>query len=307
MTQILVTGSLAFDYIMGVDGRFSERLSTKTREGFSAAFIAPTMHRQFGGCAGNIAYGLRKLGESPVLMATVGEDFSPYRRYLKQHKIDDSHVKTIYEMFTAQAFIVGDDDKSQLIMFHPGATGEAHRQSINDLSTPPTIAIVGPNGKEGILRFGRELSEAKVPFIFDPGQAIVMFSADELNEMMACCNIAIFNLDEYAAAKTIIGKKILPNDTQALIITHGNAGSEVITGDTKYRTSAADFGDVVDTTGCGDAYRAGLIYGLTHDWTWLQSIRYASVLAGINSMYPGGQGYSVTASEAMAKTKQLFG
>ena len=307
MKDVLVTGSLAFDYIMRVGGRFGSRLEPTMSAGFSAAFVAPSLQRRFGGCAGNIAYGLRQLGESPVLMATAGEDFPPYREHLRLSDIDDSQVKIIEGAFTAQAFIAADDDESQIIIFHPGATSHAHEQGVGDLSSPPAFAIVSPNGKDGMLRFGRELAETKTPFIFDPGQAIGLFSAAELNEMLSICDIAIFNHDEHVAAEKITGTVFVPGEKQAMVITRGVDGSQVSGGGKTHQTSAAVFGETVDTTGCGDAYRAGMLYGLTREWKWPQIISYASVVAGIKATRPGGQDYTMNAEDVSQKCKQVFG
>lgn len=307
MTDVLVTGSLAFDYIMRIGGRFGSRLETPMNAGFSAAFVAPSMQRRFGGCAGNIAYGLRQLGESPILMATAGEDFEPYRAHLRLCGIDDSRVKIIEGAFTAQAFIAADDDESQIIIFHPGATSHAHEQGVDDLSSSSSFAIVSPNGKDGMLKFGRELSKSKTPFIFDPGQAIGLFSAEELDEMLSICDIAIFNHDEHLAAERITGKVFVPGEKQAMIVTHGVDGSQVSADGKTHQTAAAMFGETVDTTGCGDAYRAGMLYGLVREWKWPQIISYASVIAGMKATRPGGQDYTISAEEVTQKCKQVFG
>ena len=182
----LITDSLAFDYLLRVQGRFGERLFAPPPPAFTAAYVAPTMQRAFGGCAGNIAYGLRQLDDVPILMATAGGDITPYRQRLQQLGIDDSYVLEIDDAYTAQAFIASDEDESQINIFHPGATAFAHRQSVRDLSEKPKLATVSPNGRDGMLRFGRELQEDGVPFVFDPGQAIGLFVAAELREMARC-------------------------------------------------------------------------------------------------------------------------
>lgn len=307
MTQPLITGSLAFDYVMRIGGRFAERLSVPLAAGFSAAFVAPSMRRLFGGCAGNIAYGLRQLGAAPRLMATVGDDFGPYREYLAASGIDGAHVLAISGMFTAQAYIVSDDDESQFIVFHPGAAAEAHRQSVHDLPEAPPLAIVSPNGGAGMLRFCRELAAAQTPFIFDPGQAMGLFNAAELKEMMALCAVAIFNRDEYAVFENITAAPAAAGAGQAVIVTRGEAGSEVFAAGQHVQTMAVKLGAAADTTGCGDAYRAGLIYGMLHEWRWPQILRFASVLAGVKARHMGGQGYCLSADQALAKCKEFFG
>lgn len=310
MKKILITGSLAFDYIMRIGGRFRARLSDPAAAGFSAAYTAPEMRRRFGGCAGNIAYGLRQLGDAPVLLATAGEDFADYRAHLSDCGVCDNGVKVINGALTAQAFIVNDDDQSQMIFFHPGATGFAHLQSVSDLPAPPDWAIVAPNGREGMLRFSRELAAAGAPFIFDPGQAVGLFSADELREMAALCSAAIFNQDEYAAFQQITGAPFAADSdsrTRALLITRGDAGSEVSHGGRVFRAAAAVLGKTADTTGCGDAYRAGVLYGLAREWDWLRIMQFASVVAGVKAMHSGGQSYEISAATAETERARLFG
>ena len=307
--QPLITGSLAFDYIMRADGRFAERLPSPLHAGFSAAFAAPTMRRALGGCAGNIAYGLQLLGNAPHLLAVVGEDFGPYREYLSALGIDDSGIKTITGFFTAQAHIINDDDNSQLILFHAGACAEAHQQSIHHLPSPPPLAIVSPNGREGMLRFGRELAEIGTPFIFDPGQAIGLFSGGELETMMKFCDYAIFNIDEFTLLEKMSGISLsrAAAMTQALIITHGENGSEVYADDQCIKMGAAKLGETKDPTGCGDAYRAGLMHGMLRNWPWRQSMAFAAVVAGVKATHNGGQGYHITAAEAEHQSRKLLG
>ncbi|MGI9306432.1 MAG: carbohydrate kinase family protein [Gammaproteobacteria bacterium] len=304
--EVLIIGALAFDYIMRIGGRFAARLPDPQAAGFSAAFTVPSMRRAFGGCAGNIAFGLNLLGGSPLLMAAVGEDFSPYRDHLRRCGISDLHVKTIGGAYTAQAFLASDDDESQIILFHPGASAEAHRQSIGDLSAPPAMAIVSPNGREAMLHFGRELAAAKTPFIFDPGQAIGLLAGEELREILALCQIAVFNQDEYEFCQKTAGDA-RTGEKQTMIITRGDAGSEAHTGGQTHRTTAATFGKTADTTGCGDAYRAGLIYGLQREWKWPQILQFASVIAGVKAARQGGQGYHITAAEAEAACRRIYG
>ena len=303
-TRPLITGSLAFDCVMRVDGRFAERLEGGAAD---AAFVAPTLRRLFGGCAGNIAYGLRLLGDSPLLMAVAGSDFSPYRAHLAAHCIDDSYVKILSEFNTAQAYLVADNDGRLINVFHPGATAEAHRQSVGDLQESPPLAIVSPNGLRGMLQFGRECAEKKTPFIFDPGQALGLFSAEELQEMMSLCRAAIFNQSEHALYEKIVGAPPPADSHRAVIVTCGEGGAQLILGDKKESVSAAVFGAAKDATGCGDAYRAGLIYGMLRDWSWPQSMRLASVVAGVKALCDGGQQYQLTAAEAEKKCRQVYG
>ena len=305
MADILVTGSLAYDFIMQIGGRFADRLEAKPAAGFSAAYTAPAMRRMFGGCAGNVAYGLRQLGGDWSLMGTVGEDFDPYRKYLKKNGGGELHLLKIKGKLTAQAYLIGDSEGSQMIFFHPGASAEAHRQSVADLPSPPDIAIVGPNGREGMLRFCRELSAAGIPFMFDPGQAVGLFSAEELEEMISLCQIAAFNRDEheFCLRKT----QARPSGASgAVIITHGAGGSEIWADGRTYRTGAVDFGRAADITGCGDAYRAAVLHAWFRGWEWMHIIRFASVVAGAKAVCMGGQGYTISAAEAETYCRRNF-
>ena len=302
---VLVTGSVAFDRIVRVAGRFSDRLEDAAAAGFSAAYVAPKLLRRFGGCAGNIAYGLQQLGEAPLLMATAGEDFAPYLTHLKEHGIDASHIKTIDNEWTAQAFMISDAGESQIIVFHPGATDYAHHQTTENLDV--NLAIIGPNGKEGMMKFARELAQRNTPFIFDPGQAVGLFSAEELREAAALCRVAIFNQDEYAAFEKMTGESLAAQNNQTLIITHGEEGSEGFHNGERFEIAVAKFGATADTTGCGDAYRAGILYGMQRQWQWRKILSFASVVAGIKATCDGGQEYAISAQQAQQECQKRYG
>ena len=303
----LITGSLAYDYLMRIHGRFADRLSAAPDGVFHAAYVAPSLRKLFGGCAANIAYALRKLGDDPVLMATAGGDFAPYRDYLRGHDINIEHVLELADFYTAQAYISTDDDDNQFIVFYPGATAEAQRQSIATVAaaiTPP-LAIVAPNGKEGMCRHCRELATQQTPFLFDPGQAIGLFSGEELLTCMRQCTYAIFNAGEFAVLQNATGAAAtaLAAMVDALIITHGEDGSEIIFGDRTLRAACIRVGDTRDPTGCGDAYRAGIMHGLMRGWEWEHIIVHAAAVAGIKAANYGGNGYELSP----AKVQELCG
>lgn len=309
MKEFLITGSLAFDVLLRVVGRFGDVLPPlvpcEFPSGFTAAYFAPDMRRAFGGCAGNIAYGLQQLKQKPILMAVAGEDVAPYRQRLHDLQIDDSYVLEIADTYTAQAVIISDEVDSQINIFHPGATAHAHQQSVRDLPNKPDLAMVSPNGREGMLRFGREMYDDGIPFVFDPGQAIHLFAADELREMAATCAMLIVNRDEYAAFEKIVGAP--PQCAGALIVTRGGEGSQVFVDGRCYDMAAARLGAVVDTTGCGDAYRAGLLYGWGQEWEWPKMMAWASMLAGIKSLHAGAQEYETSPDDVMRRCGEIFG
>lgn len=303
----LVTGSLAFDCLMHISGQFGDRWPAQPEGSFSVAYTAPSLARTLGGCAGNIAYGLHKLGESPLIMATAGNDFTAYADYLHQLGISTEHIMILPDFYTAQAYIVTDQHNSQFIVFHPGAVNEAHRQSVTALPPPP-LAIVAPNGKDGMLKHCRELAAARTPFIFDPGQAISLFSGDELRECLTLAPYAIFNRDEFAILEKASGLRL--NDaaelTEALFITHGEHGSKVIVDNDVIQTDCVHLGETKDPTGCGDAYRAGLMVALLHGWDWLPLLHFASIVAAIKAMHGSGQGYEMSLSSAAAAYEKTF-
>jgi adenosine kinase len=305
----LISGSLAFDFIMSYDGRFAEQLRRGRRRGVNAAFMAPTMRLSPGGCGGNIAYSLALLGARPLLLATVGGDFASHRKRLSAAGVDSAAVLQIPNSFTARAFIATDIDGSQITMFHPGAMAHTHRASAARFVRKASLAIVSPSGKEGMLRHAREIHTAKVPLIFDPGQGAAMFNAKELGEFMDLADCAVFNRFEWelmkSRAKTPAKK--LREKVSALIITDGANGSAVRAAGKTYRAPALILGETKDPTGCGDAYRAGFIYAMLHKWDWQTAANFGALLAGIKARRDGGQSHRITIGGARKLYKKHFG
>ena len=304
----LITGSLAYDYLIRIDGGFSDRWPASPNGEFTAAYIASSLQRRFGGCAGNIAYALRCLGGTPILMATAGDDFLPYAEYLHGQKIDTSHIAVLEGFYTAQAYVATDAGNNQFVIFHPGATGEAHRQSLKD-APECSLAIVSPNGKQGMLQHCQDLSARAIPFIFDPGQAIGMFSAEELLSCLRQSTYAIVNVDEWKVLhdKTGLSKQAIADMVDALLVTFGADGSEVTTNGEVIKTGSVTLGETQDPTGCGDAYRAGLIYGLLRQWDWQRIIRFATIVAGIKATHDSAQGYALSLQQVEAIYQREFG
>ncbi|MCH9705336.1 MAG: carbohydrate kinase family protein [Proteobacteria bacterium] len=302
----LITGSLAFDYLMRIEEPFNNQFPTTAQE-FSAAYIAPTLSRVFGGCAGNITYALQHLGEQPQLMATAGNDFSPYADYLHQMGVSTEHVIMLPDFYTAQAYVVTDCNHSQFIVFHPGATAEAHRQDISILPPPP-LAIISPNGKAGILQHCRTCAETNIPFIFDPGQAISLFSGEEIKECLTLAPYAIFNKGEWETAQRASGLNITETTKmlKALFITNGEAGSQAFIGTDTLQATCVHLGETKNPTGCGDAYRAGLIYGLMRNWEWQSLLNFATVVAATCATHDSGQGYPLSLAAVSEAYQQHY-
>lgn len=313
----LITGSLAYDYLMQTDVPFASRLPARTGDGlssgektFSVAYEAPTLTRNFGGCAGNIAYALRHLGDAPAIMATAGgEDFHLYREYLRGQEISTEQILLLDGFYTAQAYITTDSGGNQFILFHPGATAEAHRQDIAAADAAP-LAIVSPNGKQGMLRHCRTLAAQKTPFIFDPGQAVGLFDGDEILECLRLANYVIANGGEFEMMQRAVGKltrEEVIDLTDAFILTHGENGSEIYAGGEVLRVQCVKLGETRDPTGCGDAYRGGLIYALMRGWGWQSAGQFAAVIAGIKAGHGSAQGYELSFAKAAQVYRQIFG
>ena len=304
--RVLVTGSIAFDFIMLYPGRFDEQLRPGSMSG---VFAAPSMRRAYGGCAGNIAYGLKKLGNEPVLAAAVGDDFELYRQRLDEFGIDNTNLITAAGEFTACAYIVTDTENNQITIFHPGAMNKAHEQNIAATAATCEWAIVSPNGKAGMLKHARILAKEKVPYIFDPGQGLPLFDGDELGKMFIRASCAIFNHDEFSlfCKKTGMSKTAATAKVDTLIVTNGEHGSTIFNGGEKINIDAVVLGSTIDPTGCGDAYRAALLHGLLRRWKWADIGRFASLIAGIKARTNGGQNYDINQKSALNKFRKLFG
>jgi len=291
---ILVCGSLAYDTLLSFNNRFDSQILPDQLHKISTTFLVPSMRREFGGCSGNIAYNLALLGESPLVMATVGEDFALYRTHLKRLGLRDDHITTVPDQFTAQCFIITDRDGNQLMAFHPGAFDHSTANHMRDVAEPIEIAIVAPSGHDGCLQHCRELAELGVPFIFDPGQELPLFSRDELNELVELATYVTLNDYESELMRERAGLpvEVLRHKVEALIVTRGSQGSEIYAGDSVHRIPCAPLdGAPVDPSGCGDAYRAGLLYGLKHGLDWQVTGRLANVIGAVKVASLGAQNH----------------
>jgi adenosine kinase len=306
--NILVTGSMAYDTIMVFPDRFRNHLLADQLHILNVCFLTPEMRREYGGTAGNIAYNLKLLGEAPLLMATVGEDFEPYLARLAGLGIDAKLLKRIPGQFTAQAFITTDMDDNQITAFHPGAMNHSHENRIGP-ELGAGLAIIGPDGKDGMLEHSRQCAAQGIPFLFDPGQGLPMFSGDELLEMVRLASYLAVNDYEgkMLAEKTGRPLESLAGELKALIVTLGALGSQVYAGGKCLEIPLVKAEAEVDPTGCGDAYRAGLLYGIARGWDWEKTGRLASLMGAIKIASRGPQNHRPSRAEIGERFKKAFG
>jgi adenosine kinase len=305
--RILLLGSIAYDNIMVFEGRFREHILPEEIHMLNVAFLVPDLRREFGGCAANIAYNLRMLGGEPVIMATVGEDAEPYYRRLDALGLARTHVREVAGTYTAQAFITTDLDDNQITAFHPGAMGHSHLNSVA-AAGKVRLAIVSPDGREGMLQHARELKEQGIPFVFDPGQGLPMFSGAELLDFVKLATYVAVNSYEGKMLEERTGESLgsLAKRVEALIVTHGGKGSEIYTGGQRLGIPCVKPDAIVDPTGCGDAYRAGLLYGIAAGMDWRSTGQLASLMGALKIGSRGGQNHRATRAEIEALYHKHF-
>lgn len=304
----LICGSMAYDTIMVFPDHFKKHILPEQIHILSVSFLVPEMRRELGGCAGNIAYTLKLLGSEPLIMATVGKDFDLYATWLDQQGIRRDYI-TEQEGFTGQCFITTDLDDNQITAFHPGAMGMSHVNTVAMVKEPLQIGIVSPDGKQGMQEHARQLAAAKVPFIFDPGQGMPMFSGEELLELVELASYLTLNDYEAEMLSKATGLSIaqLATKVEALIVTLGAQGAQIYANGVCHQIPAVPAAAVVDPTGCGDAFRAGLLHGLLQGWDWPTTGRLASLLGSIKIAHQGGQNHKFTPSELAEQYQTAFG
>ena len=307
---ILVCGSVAYDTIMVFHDRFRNHILPEQIHLLNVSFMVPDMRREFGGCAGNIAYSLKLLGADPLIMATVGDDAGPYLERLQRLGLRTDHVRRVEGSYTAQAFITTDLDDNQITAFHPGAMMLSHLNAVGEASaaTSVRLGIVSPDGRDGMLEHCRQFAEAGIPFVFDPGQGMPMFSGDEL---LACLELARYcTVNDYEASlladKTGLGLAQLSERVDALVVTRGPAGSSIYADGREIVIPCATPAALEDPTGCGDAYRAGLLFGIANAYDWTRAGRLASVMGAIKIASRGGQNHTPTRDDIAALYQRTF-
>ena len=306
--KTLITGSMAYDTIMVFEDQFKNHILPEQTHILNVAFLVPKMTRHLGGCAGNIAYNLKLLGGDPVIMATVGEDFDPYYRYLEKQGLSAEHIVKIDDTFTAQAFITTDIDNNQIIAFHPGAMNFAHHNKIGD-AKDIELGIVGPDGRDAMIQHAQQFAELEIPFIFDPGQGLPMFSGDELLVFLEQANYAIVNdyESQMLLEKTGITLDQLATKVETLIVTRGGEGSEIYNAGEMIKVASAPISRAVDPTGCGDAYRAGIMHGLNTGRDLKTCGQMGSLCGAIKIEQSGTQSHAFTAESFAVRYQEAFG
>ncbi len=294
---ILVSGSLAFDSISTFPGRFAEQILPTQLHILNVSFLVPTLRREFGGCAGNIAYNLTQLGEKPVVLAAVGDDGLDYVTRLQSLGVDASSVLTDGDSRTAQAFIITDRDNNQITAFHPGAMEQSHRIALPHGGKGLTVGIVGPDGREAMVTRARQLHDAGVPFVFDPGQGLPMFDGDALRQFTGQASWIAVNDYEGKMLCDRLGRTLselsrLPN-IRGVVMTLGAQGCEVWQQGECETIAGLPARAVVDPTGCGDAFRAGMLFGIHRRWSLPRSCHLGNALGALKIAHRGGQSHAV--------------
>jgi adenosine kinase len=304
----LICGSIAYDNVMVFPDRFKHHILPEQIHILNVSFLVPQMRREFGGCAGNIAYNLKLLGGNPLIMATVGDDAAPYLERLKAQNLSCAHVRQVPGSFTAQAFITTDLDDNQITAFHPGAMMFSHLNRINE-AKDVALGIVAPDGREGMMQHVRDFAALGIPFIFDPGQGLPMFSGNDLLEIMEKADYACFNDYEakLACERTHCSIEQLAERGRALVVTKGGQGSEIYVNRQRIEIPCVPASDLVDPTGCGDAYRAGLIYGIMNHWDWPRTGHLAALMGALKIASQGPQNHHPSREEIAERYRQAFG
>lgn len=303
----LICGSFAFDNIMVFQDHFKHHILPDKIHILNVSFLVPQLRREFGGCAGNIAYNLKLLGGQPVPMGTVGIDFTPYAEWMDRHGINRTHVKVVESTLTAQAFITTDLDDNQITAFHPGAMEHSHTNKVTDVPGA-SIGIIAPDGRDGMIEHARQFRAAGIPFIFDPGQGMPMFNGEELKHFIMDATWVTVNDYESQLMQERTGwsPAEISQHVEALIVTRGGEGSTIYRKHGTLDIPAAKPKQLVDPTGCGDAYRAGLLYGLMHKLEWGTTGRIASLMGAIKIEHAGTQNHHFTRTQFETRYQNAF-
>jgi adenosine kinase len=308
-TTALICGSVAYDTILVFPDRFKAHILPDKLHTLNVSFLVPDMRREYGGCAANIAYGLNLLGDRGIAMATAGEDFAPYRERMVSQGLPVEHIKVVEGSFTAQAFITTDLDDNQITAFHPGAMQFAHLNRVADAGSGVALGIVAPDGRQAMIEHAAQFEASHIPFIFDPGQGLPMFGGDELKTFIRQARWVAVNDYEWGMLqqKTGLTAAEVASQVEALIVTNGPEGSIIYAEGRTMTIPAAKPKAVVDPTGCGDAYRAGLIHGLLRGLDWESIGRTASLMGAIKIESRGPQNHRFTRTDFYQRFRDNFG
>lgn len=304
----LICGSIAYDTIMVFQDVFKNHILPEKIHILNVAFLVPDMRRELGGCAGNIAYNLQMLGGHPLIMATVGDDYQPYASRLESLGLNQSHVRHVAGTYTAQAFITTDLADNQITAFHPGAMNFSHENHVAD-ANEVKLGIVAPDGRDGMLQHAREFHEAGIPFMFDPGQGLPMFNSEELMDFIQKADYVAVNDYEcqLLLERTGLSLEALAKLVDALIVTLGSDGSVIHAGGREIQIPGVKAEQVIDPTGCGDAYRAGLLYGLANGMDLESTGRLGSLMGALKIAQRGGQNHACSRDEIDQRYFETFG
>ncbi len=291
----LICGSLAFDSIMSFEGRFAEQILPDQLHILNVSFLVPALRRDFGGCAGNIAYSLKILGGTPLPMATLGTDAADYLKRLSTLGISTEFVREVPDSYTAQAMIMTDRDNNQITAFHPGAMMQAHITSI-EKRADIKLAIISPDGRDAMVQHAEQLKAADIPFVFDPGQGLPMFDGTELMRFIDQATWVTVNDYEgkMLSDRTGLSHADISKRVQGLIVTLGAEGCEVWIDGQKTVVPPVKAAAVVDPTGCGDAWRGALLFGLEQGWSLVKCAVLGNQVGALKIAQRGPQNYSVT-------------
>ncbi|MDY0309368.1 MAG: carbohydrate kinase family protein [Castellaniella sp.] len=305
--DVLICGSIAFDTIAVFEGRFRDHILADSIKSLSVSFFSPSLRKEYGGCAGNIAYSLKLLGGQPVPVGTVGQDADDYLQRLRALGIDTRLVRVLPDTYTAQCHIITDQENNQIASFHPGAM---QRSAENDLSGHTACwAIVSPDSKEGMFAHAQRLRDGGIPFVFDLGQAMPLFDGEDLQRMLDMASILTANDYEASVIEERTGRSIqeLAAGLQAVVVTRGGEGASLFIGDVRTDIPAVPVSGVVDPTGCGDAHRAGLLYGLSNGWSLRDACCLANVMGGFKIAHRGPQNHCPSRKDIAAVLQTHYG
>ena len=304
----LICGSFAYDNIMVFQDHFKNHILPDKIHILNVSFLVPELRREFGGCAGNIAYNLKMIGGDPLPMGTVGRDFLPYAQWMDEQCIERRCIREMDDTLTAQAFIITDLGDNQITAFHPGAMEQSALNAVAEAGTV-SIGIIAPDGRDGMIRHAEQMSAVGIPFIFDPGQGMPMFDGEDLKRFIDDATWVTVNdyESELMQARTGLSLGEIAEQVLALVITRGGEGSHIYMDGKRLEIPTAPTGAIKDPTGCGDAYRAGLLYGLMHDLPWETTARIASLLGAIKIEQAGTQNHHVTRDDFAERYRSSFG
>jgi adenosine kinase len=309
---VFISGSIAYDTIMVFAGHFKDHILPDQTHNINVSFFAPSMRKEYGGCAPNIAYTLNALGGNAVLLAAIGKDGAEYLQHMKQSGVDVSLVHQSSDEYTAQAFITTDLSNNQITAFHPGAMVQAHASVITHHAAAKlgdkALGIVAPNGRDAMIEHAAKFKAAGIPFIFDPGQAMPLFSGDDFKTFIG--QSWAVTLNDYECAllceRTSWTEAEIASKVSAMIVTRGAEGATVYAQGNITQVPVVPISEAKDPTGCGDAFRGGLLYGLSNHWSWVDSAKLGSVMGGIKIEQQGGQNHGATQAKVAARLKQAF-